>query len=236
MIKKACRTVAAFVLILLSQGLYSQNDYKVSFYIHECDDSIIYIQGYCGSDISIKDSMKILKDGSFSGVLRDYHTGLYTVKSQRGDLFSFLLDKSRDFSLEVYPTGEYAVTGSPENDLFFMYQYENKKCQRAMYYYKLDVQKNPEKADSLRNAVVQIMDTFEVFQQKVCESYPDNLMASVTTGMQQAVPSRFLEDGKLKQGMEKEYAYYYRMHYWDNFRFKDGRILYTPYFIKQFNT
>ncbi len=217
-------------------NLRSQNNYEVDFYIHDNEDSVLYLQGYCGNRSYIMDSLFVKKDGSFHASLKDYHAGMYMIKKKQGDMFSFLLDKSKVFSIEIYPSGDYNVEGSPENQQYFMYQQRNQICQRAMYYYKLNAQAEPEKADSLRKDVLIVIDSFNAFQDRFFEQYPDNLITTVSLGLKQSTPASFFENGKIKPNMQKEYMTYYRQHYWDNFFFKDNRILYTPYFIKQFNT
>ncbi len=233
---KKISVLLTVVFVAICCSLFSQNDYEVDFFIHDNEDSILYLQGYCGNRSYIMDSMFIKKDGSFHASLKDYHPGMYMIKKKDGDMFSFLLDKSRVFSIEIYPSGDYDVKDSPENSQYFMYQQENQICQRAMYYYKLNAQAEPDKADSLRKEVLIVIDSFNAFQDRFFERYPDNLITTVSLGLKQSTPKYFFENGKIKANMYKEYMTYYRQHYWDNFFFKDNRILYTPYFIKQFNT
>lgn len=224
-----------FVALLLSLGAMSQSDYKVSFFIHEYEDSIIYIEGYCGSDNKVMDSVKVAKDGGFYWTANGYLMGMYMVKSHKGDLFSFCLDLSKEFSIEIYENGEFFVKNSPENDAYFLYQKENKKCQTAMYYYKIKASEKGANVDSLRTDILTVIDSFNAFQKSFFKAYPYNLITVVSDGMNQSAPSYFFENGKVKKGMETQYATYYRQHYWDRFHFNDRRILYTPYFIKQFN-
>lgn len=212
-----------------------QNSYEVTFNIHDYEYSTIYILGYCGSKSEIMDSVNVSKDGSFVWQADDYPMGMYMVRSPKGDMFSFVLEKSEKFAIEVYINGDFVVNNSPENDAYFLYQRENKRVQTAMYYYKLDAQANPDKADSLRQGILKIIDGFEQFQKNFFATYPDNIITVVTDGMNQSAPAYFFENGKLKEELRQEYTTYYRQHYWDRFHFKDNRILYTPYFIKQFN-
>lgn len=219
------------------KGIKAQNNYEVNFFIHENQDSMIYIEGYSGEKTIIMDSvLRDKKDEGFHWKAKDYPMGMYMVRDSLQGMFSFVLEKSNNFTIEVYPSGEYFVKGSPENDAYFLYQKENKKYQLAMYYYKLDVQKEPSKKDSLYNELQKKMDTFNVFQKQFFVLYPNNLITSVSQSMVQKTPSNFIENNKVKKGMEMEYAIYYRKHYWDTFHFNDSRILYSPYFMKKFRT
>ncbi|MBR1627180.1 MAG: redoxin domain-containing protein [Bacteroidales bacterium] len=229
------RYLSLIVTCLLCVNLTAQNSYKVSFFIHDYNYDSIYIEGYCGSKTSVMDSLKVSKDGGFHWTAVNYPMGMYMVKSPKGDLFSFLLDISKDFSIEIYQDGEFFVKNSTENDAYFLYQKENKKTQTAMYYYKIKANAKDANVDSLRRNIDSVIDDFQTFQRSFFKTYPYNLITVVTDGMNQSAPSFFFENGALKKGMERQYAYYYRKHYWDRFHFKDRRILYTPYFIKQFN-
>jgi len=229
-------TIVLLFVCLITFGVNAQKDYKVTFFIHDYDNDSIYIEGYEGGDNLLIDSVQISKDGGFHLTLRDRPMGMYMVTSKKGDMFSFLLDKDTNFTIEIYQDGEFFVENSPQNDAYFLYQRENKKVQSAMYYYRIRSSAKDANIDSLRTDIMNIMDSFERFQENFFRTYPYNLITRISTGMEQTAPSYFFENGKLKQGKEKEYAYYYRQHYWDKFHFEDNRILYSPYFIKQFNT
>lgn len=225
-----------FSLMCLSVTVNAQNNYEVDFFIHDDDNTKLYVEGFCGGSRDIMDSMTRKKDDSFHFSAKDYPEGMYMLKDeQKRDMFSFLLAKSKKFSIEIYKTGEAFVKGCAENDAYMMYQYENRKSQEAMYYYRLEAKAHPEKRDSLYADVKPKMDAFENFQRNFLATYPNNFISVVYRSMNQSVPSSFFANGKLKPGMEKEYSYYLRTHYWDNFAFDDNRILYSPYFIKQFN-
>lgn len=222
---------------LLVAGIYAQKSYKVDFYIHEIEDTILYINSYCGGEHKLADSIRVKKDGSFKWVSGPMHEGMYMVKDQKKrDMFSFLLGKSDKFSIEIYDNGEAIVKDCRENDAYFLYQKENRKYQSAMYQYQLLAQSKPEQKDSLYALVEPVMDSFHVFQKSFFETYPDNLISVVSRSLMLYTPSAYMENGKVKKGMERQYAYHLRKHYWDSFQFSDSRILYTPYFISKFNS
>lgn len=225
------------VLFLCYSSVVGQNKYEVDFFIHDIDDTLLYISNYIGASQKIIDSIKVEKDGSFHWESEPLHKGMYMIKDKKQrDMFSFMLNDSKKFSIEIYNTSEAVVKNCSENDAYMLYQKENNIYQRAMYYYKLEAQANPDKQDSLYKALQPIMDNFDKFQQSFFKAYPNNFITVVSKSMIQNIPSYFIENGKVKQGMEQEYAYYYRKHYWDSFIFDDNRILYSPYFIKKFNS
>ncbi|MBR1769970.1 MAG: redoxin domain-containing protein [Bacteroidales bacterium] len=228
---------ALFLLLCISFQILGQKKYQVDFFIHNIEDTLLYVGNYIGSHQEIIDSIKISKDGSFHWNSAPQPLGMYMMKnSQQRDMFSFVLGKSDKFSIEIYDSGEAFVKGCAENDAYLLYQFEHSKYQKAMYYYRLEAQAHPELQDSLYKALEPVLDSFKSFQTSFFELYPENLITVVSKSLIQNVPSYFIENGQVKQGMEKDYAYYYRTHYWDSFRFDDSRILYTPYFIKKFNS
>jgi peroxiredoxin len=212
----------------------AQNSYDISFFIHESQDSMIYIEGYCGYKTILIDSIYRQKDDSFRWIAKDKPQGLYVVKNKKENMFSFVLGNSKKFSIEIYPSGEFFVKGCPENDAYLLYQKRNKTYALDIDMYKNYVRQTPEKKDSLYAAISKEIDSFQVFQQQFYKAYPENLITVVSQSMMQVTPNKFLENGKLKKGMEMEYATYYRQHYWDSFHFNDIRILYTPYFMKKY--
>ncbi|MDO5760409.1 MAG: DUF5106 domain-containing protein [Bacteroidota bacterium] len=228
------------ILLLLALGFVfvanAQKKYEINFYIHEIEDSVLYIGNYIGVSQSIIDSIRVKKDGSFHWETTPLPKGMYMIKDQnKKDMFSFLLADSPKFSIEIYNNGESFVKGCEENEAYLLYQGKNSTYQTAMYFYRINVQATPNKRDSLYAELQPIMDSFEVFQKNFYAKYPNNFITIVQNSLIQNVPSYFVENGSIKRGMEKEYAYYFRKHYWDNFHFEDNRILYSPYFIKKFN-
>lgn len=233
MIKRFYLFLITFCFVFLSNA---QQKYEIDFYIHEIEDSIIYIGNYVGVSRHIVDSIKVEKDGSFHWETQPLPKGMYMVKDEnQKDMFSFLLSDSPKFSIEIYNNGESYVKGCEENQAYLLYQGKNSTYQTAMYFYRINAQKEPQKKDSLYAIVEPIMDSFAVFQKHFYATYPNNFVTIVQNSLTQNVPSYFVENGKIKAGMEKDYAYYYRKHYWDSFHFEDNRILYSPYFISKFN-
>jgi len=233
-LKKTCLFL---FLSCFASVVCAQKKYEVDFYIHDVEDTVIYIGNYIGISQEIIDSKRVKKDGSYHWSTQPLPKGMYMVKDRKKrDMFSFLLSDSPKFSIEIYENGEAFVKSCPENDAYLLYQAENNKYQTAMYFYRLNVQAEPQKQDSLYSVLQPVLDSFALFQKSFYQTYPNNFITVVQKSMIQNVPSYFIENGKIKQGMEKSYAYYFRKHYWDSFCFEDNRILYSPYFIKKFNT
>ena len=133
-----------FFSFLFSVSLFAQKrDYEVTLWIHQLEDSIVYVKGAYGQQNSIiLDTLHLKKDGEF--VLKGrFNSGIVVVASPKEDLFSFVLDKDSRFSLDIYPDGFYEVKGSLENDRYLEFQKMNMDYRLAKYEYELQMKKDP---------------------------------------------------------------------------------------------
>lgn len=219
--------------ILLSQT----SNYKVTFWIHEIEDSTIYVYGSYGEKENLLlDSLQMQEDGSF--ILEgEFRQGILLITNSFQKLFSFILDKNPVFSIEIYPHGYYEVKGCEENKHYLEYQKINKELKQLASQYEKEIRENPKLKDSLTNLIRNKNLQFSQYQFSFFEKYPNNLMTSLMGSMQNPKPNpKYFHQGKLIKGKELEYAYDIRSRYWENFAFQDQRILSTPYFYKKFKT
>ena len=219
--------------ILLSQT----SNYKVTFWIHEIEDSTIYVYGSYGEKENLLlDSLQMREDGSF--ILEgEFRQGILLITNSFQKLFSFILDKNPVFSIEIYPHGYYEVKGCEENKHYLEYQKINKELKQLASQYEKEIRENPKLKDSLTNLIRNKNLQFSQYQFSFFEKYPNNLMTSLMGSMQNPKPNpKYFHQGKLIKGKELEYAYDIRSRYWENFAFQDQRILSTPYFYKKFKT
>lgn len=228
-----------FLSFLFSVSLFAQKrDYEVTLWIHQLEDSIVYVKGAYGQQNSIiLDTLHLKKDGEF--VLKGrFNSGIVVVASPKEDLFSFVLDKDSRFSLDIYPDGFYEVKGSLENDRYLEFQKMNMDYRLAKYEYELQMKKDPSLTDSLSALIRQKEKEFGDYRESFYRNYPENIMSVLVKAVQNPAPNMkfFDENGKLKKGMELEYANDYRMRFWDGFDFSDERIIATPYFYRKFQT
>ncbi|MEE0266939.1 MAG: DUF5106 domain-containing protein [Bacteroidales bacterium] len=233
------RHIIAIILPLIaSLSLCSQTtNYKITLWIHQMEDSTLYIHSSYGEKENLLlDSLQIKEDGSF--ILEgNYRQGIVVVSTKYQKLFSFILDKNPVFTIDIYPYGYYEVKGCEENERYLEYQKRNKELKQLTNQYELEIKKYPEEKDSLIALIRQAKERFNKYQTIFFENYPDNLMTSLLISMQNPKPNpEYFHQGKLIKGKELEYAYDIRKRYWQNFNFKDQRILSTPYFYKKFKT
>lgn len=235
---KANKLTTLFVSIILSSTLFGQSrDYEVTLWIHQIEDSTLYIFGSYGEKESLLiDSLQMTEEGSF--VLKgNYNSGIVVVANKIQKFFSFILDKNTKFSIDMYPYGYYEVKGCDENKKYLEYQKRNKEYKQLIHEYETQLRESPEEKDNITAEIQKAKANFNKYQQNFFKEYPNNLMTAMTRSIQNPRPNpKFFANGKLIPGKELEYAYDYRTRFWDNFNFQDPRLLYTPYFYKKFKT
>lgn len=226
-----------FSLIAILPLCSQTTHYKVTLWIHQIEDSTIYVHSSYGEKENILlDSLQIQPDGSF--ILEgDFQQGIVVVSNRIQKFFSFILDKNPIFSIDMYPYGYFEVKGCEENNLYLEYQKRNKEIKQLTKEYENQIKQYPEDKDSLIDLIKKANATFNQYQTTFFKQHPKNLMTSLLTSLQNPKPNPiFFERGKLIKGKELEYAYDIRSRYWDNFDFTDHRFLSTPYFYKKFKT
>jgi thiol-disulfide isomerase/thioredoxin len=231
--------IIAFIFSLIAiLPLCSQTThYRVTLWIHQIEDSTIYIHSSYGEkERFLLDSLQIQRDGSF--ILEgDFRQGIVVVSNKYQKYFSFILDKNPVFSIDMYPDGYFEVTGCKENALYLEYQKRNKELKQLTRGYENQIKQYPENKDSLIDLIKKANTIFNQYQDSFFKNNPNNLMTSLLKSMQNPTPNpNFFERGKLIKGKELEYAYDCRIRYWENFDFKDQRLISTPYFYKKFKT
>ena len=126
------RHIIAIILPLIaSLSLCSQTtNYKITLWIHQMEDSTLYIHSSFGEKENLLlDSLQMKEDGSF--ILEgNYRQGIVVVSTKYQKLFSFILDKSPVFTIDIYPYGYYEVKGCEENERYLEYQKRNKELRR----------------------------------------------------------------------------------------------------------
>ena len=231
------RYIVFFVLFFLFSNLLTAqtNHYKVKLWIHQFEDSTIYVYSSYGEKKEfLLDSLQITDEGSF--ILEgDYRMGMVLVASKYQKLFSFILDKNTNFTIDIYPYGFYEVKGCEENQKYLEYQKINKEHREFVSQCETGIKKNPASRDSLSLLIKESKAQFAKFQEDFFKQYPNNLMTVLYRSIKNpSLNPKFFRNGRLIKEKGLEYAYDIRSRYWENFVFSDQRLLSTPYFYQKF--
>lgn len=235
------KIVFKLILLLLAfipNALFSQQSYDIKFKIRDIYADEIVIKSYFGKDIIIIDTLKIKEDSSFYLKKDNINQGIGIITVGRFDIFTFLFDKSNKFAIEMDSDWNYVVNGCMDNDLYFEFQKANTKMRRLDKSIRKEMQENKQaNRDSLESLFIKESKIFIEFQNSFYENYPNHIMSKLQTSFEDIkVPEEYKNGNAIDTTKIKEFIYYYKTHYWDNFDFSDQRLLGTPNFFKKLKT
>jgi thiol-disulfide isomerase/thioredoxin len=226
-----------FSILLATSSLFARDGYHITLKMPEIQDSMVYLVHYYGQNrphIYLSDSARFDKKGTaiFDSKDPDFVGGIYIIllKDSVQTNFEILLNKGDELTVSArfkdLPDGV-IIKGSPENERFMStFAADQKKLTEEF--------KNAKTAAdtaSVRAKATASSKARNKYTRDYAKAYPNTLLANVFNAMEvPEVPEvpHFLEDGKTK---DSTFAYkYYKAHYWDNFNFKDDRLIFTPIF------
>jgi len=236
------KKIALIALVIVS-GILSaqaQSAYKVHVKIKDTKDSMVFLAHYYGKPLPViykTDSARIDKHGV--ALLQSNDTaftgGMYMLMMpDRATIYEFVLNKGDDITMTTTagkPTDEVVFTNSPENDYFKAYTAYAKDYSKRQQEYAKQLKEAKTTADSaiVRKKATEDYKAGIAYRADFIKEHPNTFIAHIFGAMQTPqVPEgdHFLEDGKTK---DSTFAFkYYKEHYWDNFNFRDDRLILTP--------
>lgn len=218
----------------------SKDGYKIQLKFNNLSDSVIYLAHYFGKPLPTiykTDSGKLDKSGNVILKSNKYITGgLYILMlSDRKSYFELILNNGDNLVINVtdikqLPNGGITIKNSPENEVFLKYEayVKNLGEEHQKLQDELSKAKNSIDSTAIKEKITEKMKAMLAFRANLIKEYPDMLLSKIFLGLElPKVPEGkyYLPDGK----EDKDYAYrYYKAHYWDNFDFKDNRLINTP--------
>lgn len=244
------KQIAVIVLLFLcSVSSYAKNGYKVEInFKNEVPDSVIYLAHYFGKSLPTiykMDSSRVTDKHKAVFESRDSMLGgIYMVIYNRNSrVAEFLLDNGNNFSMSI---------DNDENKKTEVIEFKNSpENTRNQEYNKLMIsltEKNKVIIDGLANAKTKA-DTMAAgkeldaltaqqtaFRKNYIKQYPNTFLTKIFQAlMVPEIPKgkHYLADGKT---VDTLYDYnYFKQHYWDNFDFKDDRLINTPIYDAKLN-
>lgn len=246
--KKAFLYIVLFLFTSLSS--FSQNGYTIKGKIRGWHDTVCYLGNYYGKFNSVKDTVKIDKEGNyvFKGK-ENLPGGIYLIIFPNKSWLEILVDKEQNMTLET-DTGKLVesmkVKGSDENAMFYKYLNFIGQQQKAADPLKKRIAKINEdtvaakaKKDSVKimqEKITAIEKGVEKYKEDFITDHPTLFMTAIFKAQKDpAIP----ETPTLANGRKDSlFQYrYYKDHFWDNIPLTDNRLLRTPIFhmkLKQF--
>jgi len=236
------RFLIIFVFFVLCFGtIFGQNGYEIKLSIPNAPNQTLYLGHHFGSSMYVNDTVILNAQGvgSFNG-REILPGGMYIVYfAKTRTYFDILLDKSQYFTVETDTTDFMNTTkfkNSEENVLFFEYQKflyaENMKVstlrdqRTANEGNEAEIKRIDEQLNVINEEVI-------TERERIISKYPTMFLSTFLAMTREIeVPDAPL-DANGNPDPSFQY-YYYRAHYFDNFNFKDPRILRTPLFEPKF--
>ena len=215
-----------------------KDGYRIKLKFTDVTDSTVMLVHYYGQPlpkIYRADSAKLNSKGE-AVFQSDTFTlgGIYMVLlSDKSTYFELLLNNGDDFSVTAtkkeLPKGV-VFKNSPENERFVSYvtylmDYGNRSNALTKKY---EAAKTAADSASVRAEFKKMSDELKDYRNDYVKKYPNTLLANIFNALK--VP--IVPEGKhlLPDGTEdSSFAYnYYKDHYWDDFNFRDDRLIHTP--------
>jgi thiol-disulfide isomerase/thioredoxin len=237
------------LLFLCSLTTYAKKGFKVEVnFKQDVSDSVVYLAHYFGKNLPTiykTDSAKVVNKRTAVFESKDSLLGgIYMViYSHNSKLVEFLLDNGNNFAVTINNSGE----KKPES-LEFKNSPENTRNQEYNKMMLTLTEKNKVIMDKMAGAKTKadtaalvkelsaLTDQQAAYRKNYVKQYPNTLLSKIFLALlAPEVPEgkHYLEDRKTEDTL---YAYnYFKNHYWDNFDFKDDRLINTPIYDAKLN-
>ncbi|WP_118973955.1 TlpA family protein disulfide reductase [Taibaiella koreensis] len=246
------KKLAPFALLLFSCFAAGAKDgYRIEVtFKQELPDSVVYLAHYFGKHLPTiyrQDSARVT--GKHKVVFespKEQLGGIFMVLySNNSKVAEFLLDNGDRFGITIDNSDKkegalpgLSFSGSPEND---RYQEYNKKMEGLALRHKAIAEKGS-KAQTLADTLAldkeykALAEEQAGYRKAYVKKYPNTLLSNVFLALKTPEPpaqQHYLEDGKTVDSL---YAYeYMKAHYWDQFNFRDDRLIQTPVYDTKLN-
>ncbi|MBK7031565.1 MAG: DUF5106 domain-containing protein [Bacteroidales bacterium] len=217
--------------------------YKITVKLSESKDTALYLAHYYGSKQYLDDTAFVNKQGlfEFSGDEK-LQEGMYIIAGQaKSRYFDFFLTGNQVMEFCCKPTdvvNTMVVKGSDENKQFYQYISFIAARQKEIEPWNNWKLKNKGNSDSLMivQAKIDAIDAeAKNFIRNYYTTFPDHLASRFVKANNEPDIRPFITDAAGKVDSTRIFPVY-KEHYFDNFEFRDARLVYTPVFTSKMDT
>ncbi len=233
-------TLITALLLASVVSSWAKDGYHLVLKMPGVKDSMVFLAHYYGKNrptIFKTDSARFDKNGTavFKSTNADFVGGIYILYlSDLQTNFEVLMNKGDEITIvapiDKIPDG-IQYQNSPENSRFSDYVKYLKTYSAGEEKLKKELEsaKTADDTAAVRKKAVAASKELNKFRHDYIKNYPGSLLATIFNAIETpTIPEgdHFLEDGKTK---DSTFNYrYYKSHFWDNFDFRDDRLIYTP--------
>lgn len=227
-----------FVFLLSSLGLKAQG-YNIKVNVRDLQFDSLYLQSFdTGGNLVNVVKLPAAKMLELKGK-KSLNPGMYVLKIDSNIVTEILISDSKSQSFTVqYDGKEVLIADSPENEANRKYvekmvEFDDRLRQLDDEFYKMKQDNLPSYMmqpfiDSLTARALRIDDEKKAYQQKISEQYKDYLLGSIIQStMEIPAPPREI------YGNQHLMQLYMAEHLYDNYVWKDERLLNTPVCINK---
>ncbi len=224
------KQISLIILIIFGYSIntYSQG-YEIKVKIkHLKNDTVVLGHYFTKQSMLIPNDTVVLNkqgEGVFKGKEK-LREGMYFIFLPSKRLFDILVTDNQKFTIENDTTdfvNNMKVTGDKQNQLFIDYQRFSAKQRKKIK----DLENNYKKAkdkkekDKIANSFREISKSLNDKQNEIINNNPNTFFAKFLKSIQEVTVPKSIKS------REEQYNYY-KAHYFDNFDYKDFRLLRTP--------
>ncbi len=233
--------ILVLTLILPVMGMGQAMEIKVD--LKEAAGQEVYLAHYYSGNIYAKDT--VLLDSRGTGI---FHAdsllpqGLYKIYRDENAHFDFLLGTDQQFILrnESFIAENVSVSGADETEAFVRYSAFLKNLQKRNSEIRKSLQGSETgEKEKLFNELNDLTNQLYAYWEKLENDFPGSFLAKFVKATH--VPA--LDISSLPREVKENDSllliarfYYQRAHFWDNFDYKDERLLYTPFYKNKLET
>jgi len=232
------------LLFILFISITSTSDllaggYIIKFRIHGLKDTICLVANYYGSGTYIIDTLEVDSKGRCTyKAPENQPRGVYILAITEKNYFDFVVNNDKKFTIETDkhdPVGQMKITGSPDNEEFYIYIRYNQgkfKAIRELQQQLKEYESIPDSVEAINKRILSINDEIIAYKLKIVEDHPFSFLAMLINAMKEPVIKEIptLPNGR----KDSSYAYrYFKEHYWDDMDLADNRLIRTPVFHKK---
>jgi len=236
------QVLLVFLLSLAGFSSFAKEGYDIKInFKQDIPDSYIYLAHYYAKTMPTvyrTDSAKVINKRT--AVFKNQDSvlgGIYLVLfNDKSKFFEFILQNGDKMEITVDTLempSKIQFKNSPENTRYVEYETQlmglGKK--QALYSQQMKTAKNNADSLAIQKSMQSISEDLKSYRKDYVSKYPNTFVSEVLKAlMTPETPDgpHYLEDGKT---VDSTFAYtYYKNHFWDNFNFKDDRLIFTPIF------
>lgn len=212
---------------------FAGDGYKIKIKIKGLKDTTCYLGKFYGNKQYYQDTAKVDQNGIcvFEGK-EPLPGGIYTLIFNQMMLFEFIVNEPV-IEFETDTTNyvkNLVIKKSEENKLFFehLFYITDKQNEIKGIQQKLEKEStSEEEKEKLRKEIGQINLEIKQFRLNIIDKHPNMMVAALFKAMKEPEVPDFKEEKNDSTIRYKQYNYI-KDHYWDDFDFKDDRLVRTP--------